>query len=122
LKTFTFDGQYVNRVIDYLSHNYSAVTKRVSNTEQGVMAIFIHEEYVFRTGSYQTLTTIVESYGDFGQATLTVVGSGGGGGICNFNWGSQSAGEDTVIRNVQSLIGHQARGYDSDSYYYDGRR
>lgn len=81
------------------------------------MAIFIHEEYVWRTGSYQSLTAIVESQGNFGQAVLTVVGSGGGGGICNFNWGSHSAGEDTLIRKVESLIGQRSRGYEGDNYY-----
>jgi len=86
------------------------------NTEQGVMAIFIHEQYVIRTGSYQTLTTIVESKGDFEQAIVTVVGSGGGGGICNFNWGSHSAGEDTVLKNIQDLIRHDGGQY-SDEYW-----
>jgi hypothetical protein len=116
LKTLNFDGQHVNRVINYLSYNYATVTRKVSNTEKGVMAVFIHEEYVFRTGSYQSLTIIVESQGDFGQATLTVVGSGGGGGICNFNWGSHSAGEDTVIKNVRNLIGGQTIQYDYDKW------
>jgi len=114
LRTLAFDGQYTHSVINYLSQNYSAVTRKVLNTEQGIMAIFIHEEYVFRTGSFQTLTSIVESQGDFEQSTLTFVGSGGGGGICNFNWGFHSAGEDTIIRNVQSLINRH-----SPSYYYD---
>jgi hypothetical protein len=86
------------------------------------MAIFIHEEYVWRTGSYQTLTTIVESHGEFGQAVLTVVGSGGGGGICNFNWGSHSAGEDTVINNVQSIISQGYVGSDYDRHYFEGQR
>ena len=86
------------------------------------MAIFIHEEYVWRTGSYQTLTTIVESQGEFGQAMLTVVGSGGGGGICNFNWGSHSAGEDTVIRNVQNIIRQGYTGSDYDRHYFEGQR
>ncbi|MGY5855762.1 MAG: DUF6054 family protein [Candidatus Thorarchaeota archaeon] len=116
MKTLNFDSQYLERVIDYLSYNYSGVTRRISKTEQGVMAIFIHEEYAFRTGSYQSLTTIVESKGDFGQATVTVVGSGGGGGICNFNWGSQSAGEDTILKNIQNLIHHHG-GQREDSYW-----
>lgn len=116
MKTLNFDVQYLNRVIDYLTHNYSTVTRKVSNTEHGVIAIFIHEEYVFRTGSYQTLTTIVESRNDFGEATITIVGSGGGGGICNFNWGSQSAGEDTLIKNIQNLIHHHGGQYD-DGYW-----
>ena len=59
MKTLNFDGLHINRVIDYLSHNYSGVTRRISNTEHGVMAIFIHEEYVFRTGSYQSLSIIL---------------------------------------------------------------
>ncbi|MBY8996207.1 MAG: hypothetical protein KGD60_00650 [Candidatus Thorarchaeota archaeon] len=60
MKTLNFDDQHADRVIDYLSHNYSGVTRIISNTEQGVMAIFIHEECVFRTGSYQSLSVIVE--------------------------------------------------------------
>ena len=62
------------------------------------------------------VSQIVESQGDFGQATLTVIGSGGGGGMCNFNWGSHSAGEDTVIRNVRDLISHRERSYESDNW------
>lgn len=111
MKILNFDAQFVNKVIDYLSYNYATVTRKVMNTEQGVMAIFVHEEYVFRSGSYQTLTAIVESQGDFGQATVTVVGSGGGGGICNFNWGSHSAGEDTVLKNIEDLIRHNGGQY-----------
>ncbi|MFW9787252.1 MAG: DUF6054 family protein [Candidatus Thorarchaeota archaeon] len=122
MKTLSFDAQDVQRVINYLSSNYAAVTRKISENDQSIMAIFIHEEYVFRTGSYQTLTSIVESKGDFGQATLTVVGSGGGEGICNFNWGSQSAGEDTVIRNVQQIIRQGYVREDYDRHYYEGQR
>ena len=122
MKTLQFDSQHVNRVIDYLTHNYSTVTRKISSTGQGLMAVFIHEEYVFRTGSYQSLTVIVESPEDFGQATLTVVGSGGGGGICNFNWGSHSAGEDTLIRNVQNIIRQGYTGTEYDRHYFDGQR
>ena len=122
MKTLTFDGEHINRVIDYLSHNYSKVTRKVNHTPQGVLAIFIHEEYVFRTGSYQSFTSIIESQGDFGQATLTVVGSGGGGGICNFNWGSQSAGEDTIIMNVRNIIDGYRSQYGNEDWYYEGQR
>jgi hypothetical protein len=122
LKTLNFDGQYIDRILDYLSHNYSKVTRKVMNTEEGVMAIFIHEEYVFRTGSYQTLTAIVESRGDFGEATLTVFGSGGGGGICNFNWGSHSSGEDTIIMNVRNIIDGYRSQYGNEDWYYEGQR
>jgi hypothetical protein len=46
---------------------------------------------------------------------ITIVGSGGGGGLCNFNWGSHSAGEDTVLKNIQDLIRHHGWQYD-DGY------
>ena len=114
MKTLNFDIMHLERVLEYLSYNYAAVTTKINRSEKGVMAIFIHEEYVFRTGTYQTLTTIVESKRNFRQATVTVVGSGGGGGICNFNWGSQSAGEDTVLRNIQDLIRHNGTQYGND--------
>jgi hypothetical protein len=114
LKTLNFDVMHLERVLEYLSHNYSAVLRKISRTERGVIAVFIHEEYVFRTSSYQTLTTIVESQGNLEQATVTVVGSGGGEGICNFNWGSQSAGEDTILKNIQDLIKHESGQYGND--------
>ncbi|MFX1606629.1 MAG: hypothetical protein ACFFDD_12070 [Promethearchaeota archaeon] len=122
MKTLAFDRQYINRVIDYLSHNYAKVTRKVSFSPEGVLAIFIHEEYVFRTGSYQTLTSIVESQGELGQATLTVVGSGGGGGICNFNWGSHSAGENTIIMSVKNIIDGYRSQYSTEDWYFEGHR
>lgn len=120
MKTYTFSSQYVDFVIDYLTQNYAAVTRRIRNDRQGVMAIFIHEESEFRTGSYQTLTSVVESDQNSEQAILTVVGSGGGGGICNFNWGSQRAGEDTIINNVRNLIEGHSRKY--DDWYFEGQQ
>ena len=81
------------------------------------MAIFIHEEYIFRTSSYQILTSIVESEHGSEQATLIAVGSGGGGCICNFNWEPQSASEDTIINNVRNLIEGHSRRYDDWSPY-----
>ncbi len=66
--------------------------------------MFVHEEYVFRTGSYQTLTTIVEE-ADIASCRVTIVGSGGGGGIFNISWGSQSAGERTIQKEIQRITG-----------------
>ena len=91
-------------VLDYLSSTYAKVTRKVWRTQELTIGIFIHEEYVFRTSSYQTLTTVVESTGEFGDCTITVFGSGGGGGIFNISWGSQNAGENTIIKNIEKLV------------------
>ncbi|TFG10463.1 hypothetical protein EU538_01875 [Candidatus Thorarchaeota archaeon] len=68
------------------------------------MGIFIHEEYVFRTGSWQTLTTLVESDRQRGDCRVTAIGSGGGDGMFNIDWGSERAGEHTIIESIQNLI------------------
>jgi hypothetical protein len=96
-------------IIEYLSRNYSKVTRKVWKTDQLTIGLFIHEEYVFRTSSYQTLTTVVESAGDFGDCSITAIGSGGGGGLFNFSWGSQNAGENTIIKKIENMIGEYVR-------------
>lgn len=96
-------------IIDYLSRSYSKVIRRIWRTEEQTIALFIHEEYVFRTSSYQTLTTVVESSGDFGDCTVTAIGSGGGGGFFNISWGSQNAGENTIISNIEKMINRYVR-------------
>ena len=104
MRQVTVPGEYTQMIIDYLSRNYAKVTRKIWRTDQQTIALFIHEEYVFRTSSYQTLTTIVESTGDFGQCTVTAIGSGGGGGLFNISWGSQNAGENTIIKNIEKMI------------------
>ncbi|MHA2359415.1 MAG: DUF6054 family protein [Candidatus Thorarchaeota archaeon] len=103
MRTIRVDGEFTREIIDFLSANYAKVIRKVWTSNGSTIAIFIHEEYVFRTSSAQTLTTIVETNGDFGSCEVTVVGSGGGKGLFNITWGSQSAGEDTIIKRIQNL-------------------
>jgi hypothetical protein len=109
MKQLTIPGEYTQMIVEYLSRNYSKVTRKTWRTDQQTIALFIHEEYVFRTSSYQTLTTIVESTGDFGNCTVTAIGSGGGGGLFNISWGSQDAGETTIIKNIEKMINNMVR-------------
>ena len=109
MRTISVDREFTREIIDLLSANYSKVTRKVWTSNGSTIAIFIHEEYVFRTSSAQTLTTIVEAQGEFGPCEVTVVGSGGGQGLFNISWGSQSAGEDTIIKQIQKLT--QQRTY-----------
>ncbi|MFW9907672.1 MAG: DUF6054 family protein [Candidatus Thorarchaeota archaeon] len=106
MKQLVIDGEYTQMVIDYLTRNYSKVARKVWRTDQITIGLFIHEEYVFRTGSYQTLTTVVESEGNSNRCTVTVVGSGGGGGVFNISWGSQSSGENTILSNIERMTGN----------------
>ncbi len=104
MKQITVPGEYTGMIIEYLSRNYSKVIHKIWRTDQQTIALFVHEEYVFRTSSAQTLTTIVESNGDFGDCTVTAIGSGGGEGLFNISWGSQSAGENTILKNIEKMI------------------
>ncbi len=111
MKQITVPGEYTQMIIDYLTRNYSKVNRKIWGIDQQTIALFIHEEYVFRTSSYQTLTTIVESSGDFGDCTVTAIGSGGGGGLFNMSWGSQNAGENTIIKKIEKMISNYTQQY-----------
>jgi hypothetical protein len=104
MKSIQLASYYLDEVIKYLGYAYGSKVRKVWTCEDSTVAIFVHEEYVFRTSSYQTLTSIVEGDRNAGTFTLTVVGSGGGSGIFNISWGSQNAGENTIIKNVQKII------------------
>ncbi len=109
MKQVTIPGEYTQMVIDYLSSRYAKVSRKVWRIENQTIALFIHEEYVFRTSSYQTLTTVVESDGEYGQCNITATGSGGGGGFFNISWGSQNSGENTIIKNIEKMISRYVR-------------
>lgn len=82
------------------------------------MGLFIHEEYVFRTSSYQTISVIVERPSDSKKCSITVVASGGGGGLLNINWGSHGAAENTLIKIIKLLVDRGLeRNSESDDVY-----
>jgi hypothetical protein len=103
MKSITVNANLFENIFSFLKANYSKVFSKSWIFNQIKLALFIHEEYVFRTGTYQTLTTIVEADPEFGTCTITAIGSGGGGGILNLDWGSESAGENTIIQWVGDL-------------------
>lgn len=81
------------------------------------MGLFIHEEYVFRTGSYQTISVMVEQPSVGKKCSITVVPSGGGG-LFNFNWGSHGAAENTLIKIIKLLVdrGLEPNSESDDTY------
>lgn len=67
----------VTDLLDFLKQDYSDVFYRVWHEGTRILAVFIHEEYVWRTGSDQTTTVLVEHDEQDGRCRLTVVASGG---------------------------------------------
>ena len=106
MQEIVLDWEYSQMVLDLLSSQYANVATRIWRHDLLVIGVFVYEEYVKRTGTYQTLTTVVESDEIAGRCTVTVYGSGGGKGLFNFDWGSQSDGEYTIIRRVNDLVGN----------------
>ena len=97
-------SEYTEELFMFLRANYAKVFSRVWESGGRRLGVFVHEEYVFRTGSYQTLTTIVEEV-DISMCKITVIGSAGGRGLFNISWGSQSAGEHTIQKHIQRITG-----------------
>jgi hypothetical protein len=84
-------------LLNFLKQNYSGVFNRVWREGTKTLAVFIHEEFVLRTSSNQTITVLVEYDEPDGHCRLTVVASGGRTGMLQLDWGSQSAAESTFL-------------------------
>lgn len=112
MKTIEVPREFTRKILDVLKRRYSTKFSRVWHNEVGLVGLFIHDEYVFRTGSYQTISVIVEQLSDTRKCAITVVASGGGGGWFNINWGSHGAAENTLIKIIKLIVG---RGLEPNS-------
>ena len=112
MKTIKVPREFTQQILDVLKQRYSKKYSRVWRNESGIMALFIHEEFVLRTRSYQTISVVVEQPSDSRNCSIAVVASGGGGGWLNFNWGSHGAAENTLIKVVRLIMG---RGLERNS-------
>jgi hypothetical protein len=94
----------IEEVLGFLSKNYSKVLKKIWREGDKIYAVFIHQEYVHRTSSNQTKTILVEYNQTVEKGLCTIVASGGGEGLFQFDWGSESDGERTVKNQIVKLI------------------
>jgi len=103
MQTVTLDRVRIEEVLRFLSTNYSKVLKKIWREGDKIHAVFIHQEYVFRTSSSQTITTLVEYDQSVERGLCTIVASGGGEGLFQIDWGSESDGERTVKNKIVRL-------------------
>ncbi|MBE9502107.1 MAG: hypothetical protein IMY87_06745 [Chloroflexi bacterium] len=119
MKTIEVPREFTRKILDVLKRRYSRKFSRVWHNEAGLVGLFIHEEYVFRTSSYQTISVVVERPPDSKKCSITVVASGGGGGIFNINWGSQSAAEITLTNLIRHLVSRGLKPQSESNAIYD---
>ncbi len=105
MKTIAVPREFTKKILDVLKRRYSTKFSRVWHNEVGLMGLFIHEEYVFRTSGYQTICVVVEQPPAGNKCSITVVSSGGGKGIFNMNWGFHGAAGNTLIKTIKQLVG-----------------
>ncbi|RDE15231.1 MAG: hypothetical protein C4K48_04090 [Candidatus Thorarchaeota archaeon] len=112
MRYIEFDREFDYRVHDYLEKNYSKSYSKRWTVGDTIVAVFVHEEFVFRTSSNQTITVIYESAISQQKSRITVIASGGGQGLLGMDWGSQSAAEDTLERRIREMTtGRNASRY-----------
>lgn len=104
MQTIALERVRIRRVLDFLSRNYSRVYRKEWSEGDKILAIFVHQEYVLRTSSDQTLVTIVEYNQSSERGICTVLASGGGKGLFGIDWGSGADGERTVSSKIENLI------------------
>ena len=104
MRAVVFSREFDERVLSFLRSNYASIYSKTWRSGASRVGVFIHEEYVLRTGTNQTLTTVFESVEGQSQSKVTVVGSGGGKGIFGIDWGSEADGERTIAVKVENIV------------------
>lgn len=81
----------IQELCDILGKEISAefLHKKVVEMGTGTAILLAFEKYYFRTGSYTSLTIMLTE--DRLVQTADIIGSGGGGGMFNFDWGSNAS-------------------------------
>ena len=103
MKVIEFSSEFEDKVLRFLKMNYSKNYSKGWSYGNGTIAVFVHEEFVWRTSSNQTIVAVVEPSDIMGRCKITVIGSGGGEGILGFDWGSQSAAENTLAKKIEEI-------------------
>ena len=100
MKTIEFDNEFNEQVLNFLRNNYGKKFARRWNLGNNTIAVFVHDEYVLRTSSNQSITIIFEPGSRQGTSRATVIASGGGEGLFGIDWGSESAAEKTFLKKI----------------------
>jgi hypothetical protein len=103
LKIIEFDSEFNNQVLNFLRNQYSKMYSKHWSIGNKTIAVFLHEEYVLRTNSNQSIAVIFEPGRREGLSTVTVIASGGGEGIFGITWGSQTAAENTIEKRIKEI-------------------
>lgn len=103
MNSIEFSSEFDDTILRYLRQNYSKNYNKSWKFGNGRLAVFVHEEYVWRTSSNQTLVVVFEPSVSLGKSRITIIGSGGGEGLLGFDWGSQSAGENTLVKKIKEI-------------------
>lgn len=56
------------------------------------------EQYYFRVGSYVSIT--IQLIETTNKQEITLIGHGGGDGLCNFSWGANSS----IVKKVEKIL------------------
>jgi hypothetical protein len=103
LKIIEFDSEFDETVLQFLRRNYSKNYSKGWSYGNGTIAVFVHEEYVLRTSSNQSITVIFEPTETNMKTRVTVISTGGGKGLFGFDWGSESSAENTLVKKIKEI-------------------
>ncbi|MHA1851549.1 MAG: DUF6054 family protein [Candidatus Thorarchaeota archaeon] len=102
MRSIKFSSEFDESILRYLRRNYSKNFSNGWNYGNGTLAVFVHEEYVWRTSSNQTIVVIFKPVRNL-RSKITVICSGGRKGLLKFDWGSQSAAEKTLVKKIEEI-------------------
>ena len=104
MKIIEFDNVFDETVLAFLNGNLGKLFRKDWKFGDSVISIFIREEYIVETRSYQNLTVIFEAPNRNQKSSVTIIGSGGRKDSLDISGMSGSPTENILARRIEHIV------------------
>jgi hypothetical protein len=94
-------------LLEFLRSDFANKYSRVWNFEEGTVGVFVRDKLMLRNSQTLTVTVIVEHKAAWREFVVTVLASGGRGGVFRLDfWGAENGAEGWAEREIRNALSH----------------
>ncbi len=94
-------GTYVEGIVSKPYVDYNLISNKFEKKDDTEIVLVVLEKFFLRTSSMAALVVHCISY--LGEQKMTIIGTGGGGGLFNVSWGANSNLVDEVASAMENI-------------------
>jgi hypothetical protein len=95
----------LNPLLEFLHSDFANKYSRVWNFEGGTVGVFIRDKLMLRNSQTLTINVIVEHKSTWRELVVTILASGGRGGIFRIDvWGAENGAEGWAEKEIRKAL------------------